>query len=360
MDNYEKLRKILDCYMSGAPASPTIDEILRTLFTEDEVGIAVHMSFRPKKTEEIAQAAAVPLDEAEKHLNAMADKCIIVSPMSKKGKVYSLLPTVPGLFEVPLNRFRRTPMGDRLAALWSRYNEEAMIESLSGKPTPQMRVIPVESTIPRNSHVFPYEVVSDLIRRSGTIGVLDCACRVSEKRCDNPVDVCLILGSMAELAIERSLARKLTAEEAITVLDKTEAAGLVHCGDNCADKANIICSCCACCCHALRGLTEFGYTNAIGKSSYEAAVNEAECMGCGICHEKRCPVKAIVLEDEKAKVLPGKCIGCGLCASACPTEAIELRKRENYPETPATTQDLGLKILTEKGKLDAFMELIMK
>ena len=48
-------------------------------------------------------------------------------------------------------------------------------------------------------------------------------------------------------------------------------------------------------------------------------------------------------------------IGCGLCVTACPTEALSLVRREPLPEIPATAQEMGMKVLTEKGKLDAFL-----
>jgi hypothetical protein len=43
MDNYEALRCILDAHPSGAPPSTAITEILRLLFTGDEIRIAVHI-----------------------------------------------------------------------------------------------------------------------------------------------------------------------------------------------------------------------------------------------------------------------------------------------------------------------------
>lgn len=46
------------------------------------------------------------------------------------------------------------------------------------------------------------------------------------------------------------------------------------------------------------------------------------CIGCGIC-EKTCPVDAIKVENNLAKIDTEKCIECGLCAMKCPTKAIK-------------------------------------
>jgi hypothetical protein len=50
-------------------------------------------------------------------------------------------------------------------------------------------------------------------------------------------------------------------------------------------------------------------------------VHEDKCIGCGACI-KVCPVEAIRLENNKAKVDSSKCIGCAGCVGACPTWAM--------------------------------------
>lgn len=51
------------------------------------------------------------------------------------------------------------------------------------------------------------------------------------------------------------------------------------------------------------------------------AINTAECSGCGTC-TFMCPEKAIVIEDDKAKILWDKCNLCGACVGTCVQDLI--------------------------------------
>ena len=47
---------------------------------------------------------------------------------------------------------------------------------------------------------------------------------------------------------------------------------------------------------------------------------EAKCKNCYKCL-KNCPVKAIKIEDNQAKVIEDRCILCGNCTLICPQNA---------------------------------------
>lgn len=48
--------------------------------------------------------------------------------------------------------------------------------------------------------------------------------------------------------------------------------------------------------------------------------NQADCKNCYRCL-RSCPVKAIRVETEQARVIPDRCILCGHCVNVCPRNA---------------------------------------
>jgi Fe-S-cluster-containing hydrogenase component 2 len=71
-------------------------------------------------------------------------------------------------------------------------------------------------------------------------------------------------------------------------------------------------------------------------------------------------MRAVELKNNLAVVDINRCIGCGLCVSACPAKAMNLVRRSEQPDIPATSQEMGLKVLKEKGKLKRFSEIMKK
>jgi Na+-translocating ferredoxin:NAD+ oxidoreductase subunit B len=360
MDNYERLRELLDSHPSTAPKAKAIDEILRILFTPEEAALAVNMSFKARSLATIAKATETTEDTAKQNLESMANKGIIQSK-NKNGEIfYSLLPLIPGVFEFPFMKGGGTPMHKKLGALWEEYHQEALGAAFSGQPTPLMRVVAVEKSITGGNVVHPYEEVKNFIKNADYIGLTNCACRVSVEKCDKPREVCLIFGETAKFLVERGFARHIDEKEGMEVLDRAEKAGLVHTSNNSADHAHLICNCCPCCCTVLRGRTQLKHVHAFEPSRFEAHVKSEDCTGCSICADERCPMKAIEMKDNVAIVNTDECIGCGLCVTACPTDAIALQERKLQPSVPPTFMEMGAKVLQEKGRLDAFLKIMQK
>jgi Pyruvate/2-oxoacid:ferredoxin oxidoreductase delta subunit len=358
MDAYEKLRTVLDAHPTGAPPSPAIDRILRILFTPEEAALSAVMSFAPRPVPAIAAKAGLDPADAERMLEAMADRAVVFCREKDGKRSYGLLPTIPGLFEFPFMKGRTRPEHEELAKLWDEYHREGLGASFSGNPTPVARVIPVGESLEPAGRVHPYEEVAKLIGESEFIGLGRCACRIAAGACNSPTETCLFFDAPARFLVQRGYAREVGRVEALRVLGDAEKAGLVHVSNNSADRPTFLCNCCRCCCTILTCKTQLSLPNAFSTSGFLARVDAEACTGCGICADERCPVGAATMVEDVAVVAVEACIGCGLCVTGCPAEAIALVRRENPPAVCADMQEMGARILQEKGKLQRFMEVM--
>ncbi len=158
-----------------------------------------------------------------------------------------------------------------------------------------------------------------------------------ETGCDQPIEVCLLLGFYADYYIDLEMGRKITQEEALDILDMAEEAGLVHQFADSLDPG-AICNCCPDCCGDLRMLRLIPNASAFAISNHFCQVDPDRCDGCETCVE-RCFMDAITIgEDQCANINLERCVGCGLCATTCPSEALMLvskpdEARREPPET---------------------------
>ena len=59
-----------------------------------------------------------------------------------------------------------------------------------------------------------------------------------------------------------------------------------------------------------------------------AAINQRQCVACGVC-ENACPMGAVAVYCGcYAAVNAESCVGCGKCSRECPTGCIEMKVRE--------------------------------
>jgi len=191
-----------------------------------------------------------------------------------------------------------------------------------------IETVPVNVEIEADHLVLSLENVKQILGKARTISVMDCACRVKFGHCDAPVNVCLDMDETAERNIRNGVAREITLDEALDVLEKTHDAGLVHLALGQGEfykpgVINSVCSCCSCCCSILSGILRFGLAPHILTSQAISVTDTSDCTECGVCAE-RCQFGAREMVNGSLAFNPDLCFGCSLCVSTCPTNALAL------------------------------------
>ena len=190
-------------------------------------------------------------------------------------------------------------------------------------------VIPIENAIPHQSESLSIEHLSHWLEKyRDKLAVTDCVCRKSmrirgEGGGELEDQVCMLTGDYAVYMAEQGRARRISYEEAIELLQRTEDNGYMHQITNGDGKDDIfaICNCHISSCYALRCSQLFNNQN-LSASAYRAEVDPKNCVACGKCVEV-CPAGAAKLGQK-------------LCTKDGPVQ---------YPKTPLAweTADWGEK-----------------
>jgi Pyruvate/2-oxoacid:ferredoxin oxidoreductase delta subunit len=304
------------------PDSRYIPEIIRCMTSEDQATLLVTL---PGTAAEMAEKTGRSREEIEADLADMFRKGLAFKKKKEDNTLWRAPAHLVQFHDATLVWPEAT---EEFYGLWRQYMEEewqTLAEGLSAMiPRPFTRVIPINQTIDTGqARVLAPDSVREIIAGARRIAVTPCTCRLSMKKCDAPVEVCLQVNKGADYTVERGSGRELTREEALAILDQAQAAGLVHVTMNKADAGHFICNCCGCCCQAFSLLRSDG-PRLCEPSRFQPQVDAEACTACGTC-EERCLFDAIAVAAENtAAVDVEKCLGCGQCAVGCPEGAIAM------------------------------------
>ena len=359
---YSRLQERLDRFPQGAPASKLLYDIMKILMTEKEAGLMAQLPIKPFTVKQAAEIWKLSECEAQKALDELASRAIIVDIEQNGEQIYAVPPPMAGFFEFSLMRVRDDIDQKALSELFYQYitvEEDFMRDLVCGGDIQMGRIFPQEPQIPDEYtlQVLDYERATNVIDTASHIGISMCYCRHKAMHrgtaCDAPMDICMTFNTTAATLIKYGHARQVDASECRGLLAQAYDHNLVQFGENVRRRVNFICNCCSCCCEALLAIKRFGVAQTIC-SNFITHASEATCVGCGKC-AKICPVNAIEITGEegkkKAHVIPEKCIGCGVCIKHCPTKSLILEPRPNRMITPLDTTHRIVAMATERGKL---------
>jgi Na+-translocating ferredoxin:NAD+ oxidoreductase RNF subunit RnfB len=365
---YAPLARRLNRFPQGAPSSELLYKILRILFSEEEASLVAQLPIKPFTAEKAAGIWHLPLAEARKHLDALADRAILLDTNHNGVTTYILPPPMAGFFEFSMMRTRGDIDQKLLSELFYQYMnvEEDFIKNLFTHGDTQLgRVFVHEPVLPDDSatQVLDYERASEVIRSAAHRGISMCYCRHKMKHvdrdCDAPMDICMTFNNSADSLIRHGFARPVDIAEGLDLLQQAYDANLVQFGENIRNGVNFICNCCGCCCEALIASRRFGMLHPVHTTNFLPVVDEQSCTGCGRCI-RICPVEAISLvsandprqpKRQKAKLNEDICLGCGLCVRACQAASLSLVPRKERVITPVNSTHRAVLMAIERGKL---------
>ncbi|MFO7963782.1 MAG: 4Fe-4S binding protein [Desulfobacterales bacterium] len=343
---YEELRRFYDWLPGGFPETDTGVEIkiLKKMFTPGEAEIVLHMTAGPEPASAIAERMGKDASAVLGTLNALADRAVIFRIPVEGDPLFMAVHFLIGAWEGQI-----WTSGDRdfaelvndylpyLAKVWSRTK------------TQQTRVVPIHSSVSATSAVKRYDEIRKLVAEKDKIAVARCTCAIDTElkggKCEYPVERCIAFGMNAQNLISLNLAREISRDELMALLDIGEEKGLVLDVGN-AKQVDFICMCCNCCCVLLKMLKLGGKPGEQVQSSFYAAIDPKVCTACGTCAD-RCQIGAVI-EGDAYEIDTSRCIGCGVCVPTCPTEAISLiaKPERDINETFAETLQ---QIMMERG-----------
>lgn len=332
---YKQLQQRLDELPIGFPPTESGVEIrlLKRLFTPDEANIAIMLKFSLDKLEPLesiydrVKKLGYSFDELEKHLDNMAKKGAILGINKGGKKLYSIV-VLPIIYDFQVDKLTKGFINDMRSYVKERWAVEAAKTGIRN-----LRIIPIEKSLNPNLSVANYDDIRELIEiAEEPFIVMNCVCRQTRDLLNEPCKattrrkLCLGFGDKARFYLEHGWGNEISKEKVFSILKQNQSEGLILQTGN-AQKTEIVCSCCTCCCGSLGSVIKLQNPSDFIITNHYAVVDSDKCVGCGMC-VKVCKFDARSIEEHLSSVNKKRCIGCGNCVAQCPSEATKLCKKD--------------------------------
>ena len=334
----------------GPPICDELVNLVQHMFTEEEARLVRHLRPYPlgKTAEKVAKKEHRPVEEVRRLLEHLATekRVILRHGMGGGKKGYDILPIVPGTFEMALMRTSLDTLTEwhkTFAVLFEELWETGFLTDFLSFPNPAVRYLPVMKSISALPVAWPSDKLAEVLDRYDMFGVGLCQCRMTEKiverECGRPMENCTAFGRAALPLIKAGMMRQVERQEIIDIKAEAEASGLVSWmfNEESGKGPAGSCSCCGCCCHMMRTVSEFNMPGMIAPPHFLPEFDSMSCDYCGKC-ARACPMGAITI-DTKTKGVhhdAQRCVGCGLCALACnKNSSVRMVEVPGYKKPPS-------------------------
>lgn len=324
----EVARKLSSPLLMGPPICEELVAFVRHLFTEEEAGLVRHLAVYRGKTEaDLARLAHRPVQEVRPILHRLAiEKRAIACSRPDDARKYKLMPIFPGIFEMVLIGVAPESLSEwhrRFAELFELLCDTGYPLDYMTRRSRFVRFLPVGKAIESHPMALPSERMEVILDQFEVFGVGQCQCRIAAQvagqSCGKAMGNCISMGEAAAIGLKLGWLKPLGRKDVLEIKAAAEAEGMVNWMFNVAStKAQHSCSCCGCCCKAMRLVNEFNAPGVMAPPHFRPRFDSARCVYCGKCARK-CPMGSLAV-DMQAKKLSQRverCIGCGLCVIAC-------------------------------------------
>lgn len=355
-------------WLDYVPQNGALQKLLRELFSVAEAKALKAIPVNPvplqyNSLQQIAAASDLTLKQLELILDGIVDRGLIFAGNTAAGeKGYAIPINGYGFSQVFYWKGQKDEQTCRLAELESdRALRDARMSLYVSDvdKTKAWRYIPLSASVdPQWQNVYPTETIERVIQQANKFALVHCTCRIiyeikKGKSCGHSTDVCIKMDELAASVIRGGLGREISRDEALEVIKKAAAEGLVHFTDNTEAEIKHICNCCGCACWNVGAIKKRIVPRDMLMATYFLReTDQGECCGCACCVEI-CPVDAVEMEKGVAKVDRDWCIGCGVCMPCCPTKAIKIIEKSNTPIRTKNLTELYTRLNNErKNRLD--------